>query len=122
MWISDWRSDVCCSDLGSGFLVKANAGSAFRAPNISELASNGEHHGVERFEIGNPKLRSEQSFQLDASLGYASQVFGLELNGYTNTIFHYIYLRGQAGDSIEHEEEVLPVYRYTQEIEKESGR
>src|SRR3546814_11916518 len=88
MWISDWRSDVCCSDLGSGFLVKANAGSAFRAPNISELASNGEHHGVERFEIGNPKLRSEQSFQLDASLGYASQVFGFELNGYTNTIFH----------------------------------
>src|SRR3546814_13155601 len=80
MWISDWRSDVCCSDLGSGFLVKANAGSAFRAPNISELASNGEHHGVERFEIGNPKLRSEQSFQLDAILGYASQVFGFELN------------------------------------------
>src|SRR3546814_14950347 len=97
MWISDWRSDVCCSDLGSGFLVKANAGSAFRAPNISELASNGEHHGVERFEIGNPKLRSEQSFQLDASLGYESQVFGFELNGNNNTIFHYIYHRVQAG-------------------------
>lgn len=108
-------------DLGSGFLFKANAGSAFRAPTSSELASNGEHHGVERYEIGSTSLKSEQSLQLDAAIAYTSRNFGIELNAYRNTIYHYIYLRGLVGDSILHEGELLPVYRYTQADARLSG-
>src|SRR5690606_11157178 len=37
------------------------------------------------------------------------------------TIYHYIYLRGQTGDSIEHEGEILPVYRYAQANANLSG-
>ncbi|MFA6083276.1 TonB-dependent receptor domain-containing protein, partial [Mucilaginibacter sp.] len=35
---------------------KANAGSAFRAPNPAELGSNGVHEGTSRYEIGNANL------------------------------------------------------------------
>lgn len=108
-------------ELGSGFVLKANAGSAFRAPNISELSSNGEHHGVERYEIGNKNLKSERSFQLDASLGYTSTMLDFELNGYTNVINRFIYIRRTGDETIEHEGEVLPVYRYTQSDARLSG-
>jgi iron complex outermembrane receptor protein len=35
---------------------KANAGTAFRAPNPAELGSNGVHEGTNRYEIGNANL------------------------------------------------------------------
>jgi iron complex outermembrane receptor protein len=38
---------------------KANAGTAFRAPNPAELGSNGVHEGTNRYEIGNGNLAPE---------------------------------------------------------------
>lgn len=84
--------------LGNKFLIKKvvttriNFASGFRAPNLGELSSFGIHHGTNRFEIGNPDLKSEQNFQLDLSLEYQSKHFELFLNGFYNKIKNYIFL------------------------------
>ncbi len=70
---------------------KSNAGSAFRAPNIAELSSNGVHAGAFRYEVGNSSLKPEQSYQLDASFEYQNQYISASLGGFANLINDYIY-------------------------------
>ena len=62
-----------------GLHLKFNVARGFRAPNISELASNGEHEGSLRYEIGNRKIKSEYSLQADFGLDYSMRY--LELYG-----------------------------------------
>ncbi len=78
-------------EFNDAFSFKANAGSAFRAPNIAELSSNGVHEGVFRYEIGNPDLKPEQSYQFDASFEYQNQYLSASLGGFANVIDNYIY-------------------------------
>jgi iron complex outermembrane receptor protein len=73
------------------FSFKTNAGSAFRAPNIAELSSNGVHEGAFRYEVGNPGLKPEKSYQLDASFDYQNEYFDASLGGFANYINQYIY-------------------------------
>ncbi|QHS54769.1 TonB-dependent receptor [Mucilaginibacter sp. 14171R-50] len=70
---------------------KANAGSAFRAPNPAELGSNGVHEGTSRYEIGNANLSPERSYQTDATLEYGSGVVTGSFGLYENYIRNYIY-------------------------------
>lgn len=73
------------------FSFKSNAGTAFRAPNIAELSSNGVHEGAFRYEVGNPNLKPEISYQLDGSLDYENAYFDASLGGFVNYINNYIY-------------------------------
>ncbi len=73
-------------------ISRLNLASGFRAPNLAELTSNGVHHGTNRFEIGNPNLKSEQNFQIDLSLEYQSDHLEFFINGFYNQINDYIYL------------------------------
>ncbi|WP_158827942.1 TonB-dependent receptor [Mucilaginibacter lacusdianchii] len=99
---------------------KANAGAAFRAPNPAELGSNGVHEGTYRYEVGNPDLKAERSFQADATLEFGANILTGSLGVYENYIHNYIYASNQNNESItvENEEngesETLPVYRYGQ--------
>ena len=52
--------------LGEGMNLRLNVARGFRAPNLSELGSNGEHEGTFRYEIGNGNLKPEYSWQADA--------------------------------------------------------
>ncbi|PAW92506.1 TonB-dependent receptor [Mucilaginibacter sp. MD40] len=70
---------------------KANAGSAFRAPNPAELGSNGVHEGTTRYEIGDPNLAPERSYQADATLEYGSGFITGSFGIYENYIHNYIY-------------------------------
>jgi len=70
---------------------KTNAGSAFRAPNIAELSSNGVHEGAFRYEVGNPDLKPEKSYQLDASFDFENEYLDASLGGFANYINQYIY-------------------------------
>lgn len=79
---------------------KANAGSAFRAPNPAELGSNGVHEGSYRYEIGNPDLRPERSYQADATLEFNSGILNGSFGVYENYIRNYIYASSKAGDNI----------------------
>lgn len=88
---------------------KANAGSAFRAPNPAELGSNGEHEGTFRYEIGNPDLQPERSYQVDAELSYDGDFVNASATIYNNYIHDFIYA-AHHGEFID----ALPVYNYGQ--------
>ncbi|WP_207421913.1 TonB-dependent receptor [Desertivirga brevis] len=94
---------------------KANAGSAFRAPNIAELSSNGVHEGTFRYEVGNTNLDPERSYYADAGLEFHNNKIDAHLNLFNNYIDNYIYYRQTANETIEAEERTLPVFRYVQD-------
>ncbi len=99
--------------LNENWDAKLNLSHGFRAPNIDELGSNGVHEGTIRYEIGNPKLKSENSLQLDYEIGYNTEHVSAKLNLFANTISNYIYshkLNGiHGGDSIQSE---FPAYKF----------
>lgn len=72
---------------------KLNAARGYRAPNIGELSSNGVHEGTMRYEIGNPKLKPENSFQLDLSLGLNTEHITAEIDLFNNSIDNFIFSR-----------------------------
>ncbi|MBC7567080.1 MAG: TonB-dependent receptor [Pedobacter sp.] len=78
-------------EFNDAFNFKANSGSAFRAPNIAELSSNGVHEGVFRYEVGNVNLKPEKSYQFDASFEYQNQYVSASLGGFANILDDYIY-------------------------------
>lgn len=79
-------------DVTDNVLARLNLATGFRAPNLSELTSNGTHEGTNRYEIGNPDLESEQNFQLDLALEYANDHVELYANGFYNNVNNYIFL------------------------------
>lgn len=83
--------------IGLGYTVsdavtlKLNLARGFRAPSVSELASNGAHEGTNRYEFGDNNLKTETSFQADAGLEVNTQHFGLMVNAFYNNIRNYIF-------------------------------
>ncbi len=71
--------------------IRMNLARGFRAPNLSELASNGEHEGTLRYELGNSSLKAENSWQVDLGMDYSGHYVGAELALFANRIDHYIY-------------------------------
>ena len=94
--------------------VKVNISRGFRAPNISELSSNGVHEGTQRYELGNTGLKPEASWQFDLGMDYSSSIVSAELALFANRISHYIFSEKLAD---ENGEAVLigntPAYRFT---------
>lgn len=84
--------------------AKLNAARGYRAPNIGELGSNGVHEGTMRYEIGNPELKPENSFQMDLSLGLNTEHITAEIDLFNNSIDNFIFSRKlnsmNGGDSI----------------------
>lgn len=91
---------------GDGLRLRLNLARGFRAPNLAELGSNGEHEGTFRYEVGNPDLLPEYSLQGDAGLDFSSPYVSGQVALFANRIDHYIYLARTAGDGD------LPVYAY----------
>ncbi len=79
-------------NFADGLNLRANLSRGFRAPNISELGSNGVHEGTFRYEIGNHQLKSEYSWQADLGLDYSSKIFSAQLSLFANHIDNYIFL------------------------------
>ncbi len=106
-------------EVAKDLVLKGNAGSGFRAPNIAELGANGKHEGTFRYEIGNANLKQETSLQFDLGLEYTAESITFGLNAYANRIFNYIYPGNFNEETIPYEDEegsseLLPVYRYVQ--------
>ena len=72
--------------------MRLNLSRGFRAPNLSELGSNGEHEGTFRYEIGNSQLSPENSWQLDWGVDYSSEIISTQLSLFANHIDNYIFL------------------------------
>jgi iron complex outermembrane receptor protein len=72
-------------------LLRSNLASGFRAPDLAELFSNGEHPGTNRFERGNAGFGREQNLEWDLSALYRQDNFSFEVAGYYNYIQNYIF-------------------------------
>jgi len=79
--------------LNENWNTKLNLSRGFRAPNISELGSNGVHEGTIRYEIGDSNLKPESSLQLDYELGYNTEHVSAKINLFANNISNYIFSR-----------------------------
>ena len=89
---------------------RLNVARGFRAPNLSELASNGEHEGTMRYELGNSSLKPEHSWQMDAGWDYSSAVVSVQLSGFVNIIDNYIF-SSRLGNVVT---DNLPTYQFSQ--------
>jgi iron complex outermembrane receptor protein len=95
--------------LAKNLSMRLNLSSGFRAPNMFELFSDGIHEGVNRYERGNYNLKTENTYQADFSLNYASKHLEIFVNPYFNFVKDYICL--QPADSIV---EGVQVFDYVQ--------
>jgi iron complex outermembrane receptor protein len=78
--------------LASQLYIKANIGRAYRAPNITEMASNGLDPGAHIIYLGNKNFDPEFSFQQDLSLIASYRDFSGEINAFNNNMDNFIYL------------------------------
>lgn len=102
-------------DFNTNWNFKANIGSAFRAPNISELSSEGVHEGTNRFELGNTALKPERSLYGDMALEFHNKRVDLHFNVFNNYIGNYIYSRRLNDETQDVDGELVPLYRYVQD-------
>ncbi|WP_299367159.1 TonB-dependent receptor [Winogradskyella sp.] len=65
---------------------------ASRAPNPSELFSDGVHHSAARYEIGDLRIESEQSHRISTTYGYITSKLNVQVDAYYNHINSFIYL------------------------------
>ncbi len=77
--------------LCDGMNVRVNVSRGFRAPNLGELASNGVHEGTVEYELGNPALDAEYSWQADLGWDYTSAVLSAQVSLFANSIDGYIF-------------------------------
>ena len=72
--------------------VKANLGKSFRMPIAKELAANGVNYHRFSYEVGDPDLSPEISYQLDLGVEYHSKRFAIGTTPFLNYFTNYIYL------------------------------
>ncbi|MBR1667414.1 MAG: TonB-dependent receptor [Bacteroidaceae bacterium] len=90
--------------------VRMNVARGFRAPNMSELGSDGVHEGTVRYEIGNPDLKAEYSWQADLGVDFTSRYVSAQVALFANRIEHYVFAKRM--DVVM--EEGYRTYEYTQ--------
>ncbi|HEY9045130.1 MAG TPA: TonB-dependent receptor [Ohtaekwangia sp.] len=94
-----WDFNNVTGTIGSQYYLKpnlswaVNIGTAWRAPTVNELMSQGVHQSAVAYEIGNPNLHSERAYNFSTSLHYHSDRFHGELGLYNNIIDGYIFLK-----------------------------
>ena len=77
--------------------LRMNVARGFRCPNISEMASNGVHEGSIRYELGQPDLSPEYSWQGDIGMDLTTELATVQLSLFANHIDNYIFSRRLAG-------------------------
>jgi iron complex outermembrane receptor protein len=91
-------------EAGDDLIFKLNIARGYRAPNLSELGSNGAHEGTNRYEYGNTNLKSEKSLQLDLGAEWSDEhvsfAGSLFYNQITDYIFYQKLIGGNGLDSI----------------------
>ncbi len=75
---------------------KGNLGKSFRIPIAKELAANGVNYHYFSYELGNPDLHPEQSYQADLTAIWQSGGWEMQLSPFFNYFPNYIYLNPTA--------------------------
>lgn len=94
----------------AGIKFGINISRTGRAPSAEELFSNGPHIATQAFEIGNPDLRSERSWNGEIYTRYEDDNLALRATVYTNRFDNFIF-EIETGE----EEDGLPVFQYGQD-------
>jgi iron complex outermembrane receptor protein len=89
--------------------IGANLSRTGRAPSAEELFSNGPHIATQAFEIGDPNLKSERSWNGELYARYDGTPIEFSATLYTNRFDNFIY-ENQTGDI----EDDLPVFQMVQ--------
>ncbi len=89
-----------------------NLSSASRAPNPSELFSDGLHHSISSIERGDLSLSPEQSYKFGVGFQGSYKNFGFNFQPYANFINNYILM--QPEDIERTIRGAFPVYQYSQ--------
>ncbi len=76
----------------SNFKLFFNYSIASRAPNPSELFSEGLHHSASRIELGDLRFKSEIGHKVSLSLQRDSDIFSFSVNPFINTISDFILI------------------------------
>jgi iron complex outermembrane recepter protein len=96
-----------------GWKVTSNLGTAWRPPNVSELYSQGLHHGAATIEEGNTELDTEQALKWVNQLLVRKGIWSAEVSVYAQKINNYIYLQPQPEPRLTIRG-AFPVYSYVQ--------
>lgn len=99
--------------LNNHFHLRTNLGTAWRPPVVSELYSDGLHHGTGSYERGEANLKSERALKWINSIEFEAGKFSLDADVYLNYISDYIYL-SPSGDYFENIRGTFPIYSYEQ--------
>lgn len=78
-------------DLSSTTDLSLSLGSVERAPSSVEMFMNGAHAAVQRFEVGNPNMKAEESRNIDLGLNFDNEIVYGSINFYQNEVDNYIY-------------------------------
>lgn len=87
--------------------LRASFSSGFRAPHLTELLSDGFHHGALRYEIGDTELKPEYATQIDLTAEITGDHLVLLYNPFVNRIRDFIYLQPLA-----YEVDGIPAFAY----------
>lgn len=95
--------------LSPSFIFRTNVAKGYRVPNLAELTSKGLH--ANRFEIGNPNLTPQNSYEADISAHYHDEFLSLDGALFYNYIRDYIHME-LTGDTTA---TGIPIAQYAQE-------
>lgn len=74
-------------------LLKSSFSNGFRAPDLAELFSNGQHPGTNRFELGSPNFEREENYELDLGVELKFEKLRLATTGFYNQLTNYIFFK-----------------------------
>ncbi|MAW31648.1 MAG: hypothetical protein CMD15_07210 [Flavobacteriales bacterium] len=93
----DYTNDFYNTSFSSGayyklldHTIRFSYSGAYRAPHVSELFSDGLHHGTNRYEIGNPDLDIEFADQFDLKYQWSNEHLGFVVNPFLQYITDFI--------------------------------
>ena len=97
---------------GKSYEFKFNYALGQRAPNPSELFSDGLHHSAARIELGDLRIAQETSHKMSLSLQNETNKWGWEVAPYINYVNDYILLEPETTEFTIRG--AFPVWRYRQ--------
>jgi iron complex outermembrane receptor protein len=77
--------------INENMVFRTNFAQGYRAPSLFELFANGVHNGAQRYEEGNPDLKSENNREWDISFQTHGEHVVLDFALYDNHINNFIY-------------------------------
>jgi iron complex outermembrane receptor protein len=113
----DWQNVM--GSLGATFQLTSELtltgtfGTAWRAPNVSDLYSDGLHQSAVAYERGNPNLNPEYAYNTNLTIEYNRNRLRVDLGLYNNRIDNYIYLKPDSVPIVR-QRGAFPAYTYNQ--------